>query len=293
MRRLLWLLLVCLCLSGCAGQPEAPAPSYAPLPTPSAAPADEYPPVPIYLDGLLRLRGLRVEDTLYLCPAEVCALFSLEAESRLDEDGFRLILPQWTLEAPPDAEVYTVDGRFLYCPKGYRSVGERVYLPADAVCRLFSLSFEDRGDAALLDDSGFHLLRGGADYYAEHFSPDDLFWLSHIIYAEARWEPLAGQIGVGNVVLNRVENEQFPDTVMTVVLDREHVIQFDPVGTGDVAAAPDEQAILAACLCLEGYNTVGESLFFVNPDRGDATWFDAELTPTVTIGNHAFYTILN
>ena len=148
------------------------------------------------------------------------------------------------------------------------------------------MSFRRRAD---LDSSGFRLLEGGPSYYDTHFHADDLFWLSHIIYAEAHWESLAGQIGVGSVVLNRVKSDLFPQTVMAVVLDREHITQFDPVESGEVTAQPDEQAMLAACLCLEGYNTVGDSLYFVNPERGDETWFENALIPTVTIGHHVFY----
>ena len=122
-----------------------------------------------------------------------------------------------------------------------------------------------------------------------HYSADDLFWLSHIIHAEAGGEPLAAQIGVGNVVLNRVRSEQFPDSVIAVVLDRENMVQFDPVENGTVARVPDEQAILAACLCLEGYNTVGDCMYFLNPDKASSRWFEENLTEAIVIGNHAFY----
>lgn len=43
---------------------------------------------------------------------------------------------------------------------------------------------------------------------------------------------------------------------------------MDPAADGSVLGEPDERSVIAACLCLEGYNTVGESLYFVNPDRG-------------------------
>ena len=57
----------------------------------------------------------------------------------------------------------------------------------------------------------------------------------------------------------------------------------------EVLAEPDERAVLAACLCLEGYNPVGDSLYFMNPETGDGTWFEHALNPTVTIGHHQFY----
>lgn len=289
MRRLLPLLLVCLCLSACGGINAVPTPSPSPLPAPTPAPASSDAGVRVYVDGLLRLRGYAEGEELYLSPLDICRLFGIQAEEEQDDDGYTLSTPGWKLNAPAGESVFTADGRYLYCPGGCRVFDGRVCLPRDVTERLFGLQIRFDGQRADIDESGFRLMRGGSGYYSSHFPADDLFWLSHIIFSEARWEPLAGQIGVGNVVLNRVASEKFPDTVMTVVLDREHVIQFDPVGTGEVAEEPDEQSVIAACLVLEGYNTVGESLFFVNPERGDDSWFREELTPTVTIGLHHFY----
>ena len=290
MKRLLPLLLgLCLCLAACGAQtPSLPA-AEKPLPSASPIPAEPWPAVPIYRDGLLTLRGYDCEGELYVCPMELCGLFGVSAEESVEPGGYRLRLPLWTLEAPADAEIYTADGRYLYCPSGYRSLYNRVYFPADVSERLFGVTLRFDGQRAELDASRFRLLEGGPSYYDTHFHADDLFWLSHIIYAEAHWETLAGQIGVGNVVLNRVKSDRFPQTVMAVVLDREHITQFDPVESGDVTAEPDEQAMLAAYLCLEGYNTVGDSLYFVNPQLGDERWFENALTPTVTIGHHVFY----
>ena len=290
MKRLLPLLLcLCLCLTACGAQPALPTATSAPLTEPSPAPVEPWPSVPVYVDGLLRLRGYDCDGELYLSPAELCTLFDIKAEESAEPGGYELGLPLWTLDAPADAEVYTADGRYLYCPSGYRTIFGRVYFPADVSARLFGLMLSYEGRRADLDTSRFRLLEGGTDYYNTHVHADDLFWLSHIIYAEAHWETLAGQIGVGNVVLNRVASDRFPQTVMAVVLDREHITQFDPVESGEVTAQPDEQAILAACLCLEGYNTVGDSLYFVNPERGDDRWFENALTRTVTIGHHVFY----
>ena len=253
------------------------------------ASAEDAAPVRVYVDGLLRLRGFRAEGILWLCPEDLCALFGVTAEAEVTEDGYRLRLPQGTLEAPADEEVCSLDGRFFYCPEGRREIDGRSCFPADLSLRLFGLTAEDGGDAVWLDASAFRLLRGGQDYYAVHFPHDDLFWLSHIIFAEVGSEPLAAKIGVGSVVLNRVKSELFPSSVMEVVLDASGVQQFDPVGSGRVRNVPDEESLLAACLCLEGYSTVGGSLYFVNPELTDTSWFESALTPVVTIGNCVFY----
>ena len=44
-----------------------------------------------------------------------------------------------------------------------------------------------------------------------------VLWLTHNIYWEARNQPLAGQVAVGIVTMNRVASGDFPDTIMRVV----------------------------------------------------------------------------
>ena len=55
------------------------------------------------------------------------------------------------------------------------------------------------------------------------------------------------------------------------------------------ADAPSEQAVLAAKLCLEGANTVGGALYFINPAACNGGWFNSSLTWVATIGDHVFY----
>ena len=52
---------------------------------------------------------------------------------------------------------------------------------------------------------------------------DDLKYLAEAVYFEARSEPLACQIIVAQVVMNRVYQERFPDTVKGVVHQKKKV----------------------------------------------------------------------
>lgn len=47
--------------------------------------------------------------------------------------------------------------------------------------------------------------------------------------------------------------------------------------------------MLRAKLCLEGYDIVGGSLYFVNPDIGVSSWFRQTRTYVTSIGDHDFY----
>ncbi len=286
-------LLCCLLLAGCAApeQPAAPAPTEevgVPSPLPRA-PEHPYEPLRVYFDGLLTDRGYLRNGLAYLAPETLCRYYKLESRCDFDAESFTLSLPGLTVQGQRGQPWLSAEGRCLYAPEGWLEADGRLYLPYDAIERLFGLRIALSEGRADVGSTGCTLLKGGEDYYTRTTQADDLFWLTHIIYSEAQHEPLEGQIAVGNVVLNRVRDERFPATISAVVLDREHTIQFTPVGTGEVTAEPDEQSRVAAFLCLEGYNTAGESLFFVNPERGDASWFQSDLTEVCRIGNHVFY----
>ena len=299
MRALLLLagLSLCFVMSACADNDsavpiEAPIEASFSLPSPSPAHRDTgYQDVKVYFDGLLTDRGYVLDGTVYLAPDAICAYYGLELSLDSDITGFHLSVPGLKMTGGAEDEYMQANFRYLYSPNGYLDTGGRVYLPSDVIERAFGVNVVLSGEPvrAELSTTGYSLIQGGEDYYDLHYPIEDMYWLSHIIYAEAREQPLAGQIGVGNVVFNRIASDDFPDTVFDVIFDRTHVVQFDPTATGGVLEDPDELSTIAACLCFEGYSTVGNSLYFVNPVTGDSSWFEAKLTYVTTIGGHDFY----
>ena len=49
------------------------------------------------------------------------------------------------------------------------------------------------------------------------YSSNDRYLLAKVIYAEARGESYTGQVAIGAVVLNRVEDSRFPNTIAGVI----------------------------------------------------------------------------
>ncbi|MDD4689034.1 MAG: cell wall hydrolase [Eubacteriales bacterium] len=125
--------------------------------------------------------------------------------------------------------------------------------------------------------------------YSRGYVEEDVIWLSKIINAESEGESLEGKIAVGNVVLNRVKDEAYPNTIYGVIFDMEHGIQFEPVENGSVYRDPNYDSILAAKLALEGESVVGESLFFCNPVTSKNSWILNNRPLYSMIGNHAFF----
>lgn len=290
-------LLAVLLLSACgeeAGIPENVVESTENpvLQKPEPKKDEPHPVVKVYFDGLLSDKGYYEKETLFLSPAAIAAFFDLSPETQIFEDSFTMAFPGFELMGWKDREYMMADSRYFYTPNQYLDIEGEIYLPSDLVERLFGvkIEFSPENMTASMDNAVLTLLRGGPNYYTTKFESDDLYWLSRIIYTETKDQPMAGLIGVGNVVYNRVNSDLFPDTVYDVIFERSpEVVQFDPAATNGIFLQPDERSVIAACMCMEGYNTVGDSMFFVNPRLGDSTWFEKDLEFVVSIGDHDFY----
>lgn len=287
---------LCLLLAGCAGQGEVSAPAVAPEETvlPTLEPGPDRPAgasAKVYVDGLLADRALVRDGEAYLNPELLCGELGLTLETTVEENGFRLEIGTLTVTGETGQEYLCAGERYLFVPEGWIVAEGQVYLPAQALARIFQTEVKVTGRPLKVEIStrGARLMSGDYSFYLQNHTDEEIFWLAHIISAEAGNQPLAGQIGVGNVVLNRVADERYPDTIMEVIFQRGERTQFDPVEDGAINRASREISLIAAYLCLEGYNTVGPSEFFVNPDIGNATWFEASRTFVIRIGDHDFY----
>jgi len=201
-------------------------------------------------------------------------------------DGTQAVLTGEGLEltAIPGQPYLEVNGRALYVREGVGSREGRSYLPMSVVADAMGGSLSWDASTATARLSLKNALPPVADY-----DPEELYWLSRIISAESRGEVLLGQIAVGNVVLNRVAHENYPDTVKGVVFDRNYGVQFEPVANGTVYLDPVPTSVLAAKLCLEGASVVADSLYFFAPALSAGTWIVENGKYHTTIGCHKFY----
>lgn len=112
----------------------------------------------------------------------------------------------------------------------------------------------------------------------------DLNLLSRIIYSEARGEPYTGQVAVGAVVLNRVKNSSFPNTIAGVIYQAG---AFDAVADGQFNLTPNSTAKKAAQDALNGWDPSYGAIYYFNPKTATSAWIWSR-PMTVTIGNHRF-----
>ncbi len=121
-----------------------------------------------------------------------------------------------------------------------------------------------------------------------HSLPDydyqEVYNLAKIIHAEARGETFDGMVAVGAVVLNRVEDQQFPNTIEEVILQPR---QFSSVNDGQFNLEPNKTALEAAYIALIGMDPTNGCLYFYNPTIATVAWSFKRKTEVV-IGNHSF-----
>ncbi|OCA85662.1 hypothetical protein A8F94_12355 [Bacillus sp. FJAT-27225] len=108
--------------------------------------------------------------------------------------------------------------------------------------------------------------------------------LARLVHAEAKGEPFKGKVAVAEVVLNRIEDHQFPDTVKEVIYQKR---QFDPVANGEINKPAGQEARKAVDEALTPEDKVTEALFFYNPEIATDTWIRTR-TVIDEIGDHHF-----
>jgi len=191
-----------------------------------------------------------------------------------------------TMTATDGNKYIVANGRYLYYPQPIFMLNGTMYAPLLQIYKAF-------GAGIKWSDSlgGFYVTRGngGITSGSSYYKSDEVYWLSRIINAEARGEPLLGKIAVGNVILNRVRSKEFPNTIYGVIFDRRFGVQFTPTANGAIYAAPTEESVIAAKICLEGYTVSPGILYFVNPSVAPNSWASRNRPYYGKIGNHAFY----
>jgi len=248
-----------------------------------------YSEIPLYLEDEYLGVGMKSDETTYVPLLAFCELLlgqSLDVTWDQELGLVELRAEGITINQTVGDNYMIANGRYLYLPNGVFNINGTIIAPIREVCKIFGYEvvWNDKYWTILLEDSDKQIIENGDDFYDE----EDLYWLSRVISAESGNQPLEGMIGVGNVVLNRAkeENTAFPNTIYDVIYQPG---QFAVADTGAVKLVPRECAVVAAKLCLEGYNTVGDSLYFHNPAISTTQWFRNNKTYYATIQDHEFF----
>lgn len=115
----------------------------------------------------------------------------------------------------------------------------------------------------------------------------DINLMAKLVYAESRGEPFNGQIAVASVVLNRVLDKSFPNTISGVIFQRN---AFSCVKNGNIEAYPDQSCYNAVYEALSGEDPTNDALFFYNPAISTSSWMlSTQKRDALSIGHHVFF----
>ena len=107
---------------------------------------------------------------------------------------------------------------------------------------------------------------------AQASSSSDLQLMARAINGEARGEPYEGQVAVGAVILNRVKDSRFPNSISGVI---------------NVTIKEDTTVYKAARDAMNGWDPTGGCVYYFNPSTATNKWIWSR--PLVkNIGKHRF-----
>lgn len=112
----------------------------------------------------------------------------------------------------------------------------------------------------------------------------DVRLLAHLIHAEGRGEPYLGQVAIGAVVVNRVRDERFPNTIAGVIYQPG---AFDVVTDGQINLPPNETAFRAARDAMNGWDPTNGCIYYYNPAKTTNKWIWSRPV-MLRIGDHNF-----
>ena len=124
----------------------------------------------------------------------------------------------------------------------------------------------------------------------------EYYTLLRIVEAEATGEDLEGKMLIANVILNRVRDSRFPNTIEEVVWQTiDGSAQFQPTIDGRINSVEiTDSTIEAVDRVLAGEDKSQGALFFMARNGSDASsigWFEENLSPLLTHGGHEYYTL--
>ena len=187
------------------------------------------------------------------------------------------------LHAKAGHDYVEANGRYLPMDEPIYLEGNKLMMPLTTVAKCFDAKVAWDANTGVTS-----VTRGsGAITHAnEFYNADELFWLSRAIYAESGNQPMDGKISVGTVIMNRVANPNYPNTVKGVLAQRN---QFSTYAGGALAnRTPNASSVLAAKLVLEGARVeeTENALYF---DSCTNSWAARHRECIAVIGGHKFY----
>ncbi|GAA0305111.1 hypothetical protein GCM10009087_13750 [Sphingomonas oligophenolica] len=117
---------------------------------------------------------------------------------------------------------------------------------------------------------------------------DDLACMAGAVYFEAKGEPLAGQLAVADVIINRTKSGRFPTSICSVV---KQPGQFSFVRHGRIPSIANSAAYrtavaVARVALADAWDSPAANAMYFHARRVSPAW---RMQKVASIGNHVFY----
>ncbi|MCK8816473.1 cell wall hydrolase [Natroniella sulfidigena] len=123
--------------------------------------------------------------------------------------------------------------------------------------------------------------------YEVDITDEEFELLARAVYSEARGEPYKGQVAIAAVVLNRVEDQEFPNSIKDVIFEP---WAFTAVHDGQFWLEPDQESRDAVEEALKGWDPSRGAVFYYNPVTATSQWMFDNMRSETIIGKHHFST---
>ena len=115
-------------------------------------------------------------------------------------------------------------------------------------------------------------------------SKSDINLMVHVVNGEARGEPFKGQVAIAAVILNRLKDSRFPNTIPGIVYQPG---AFTCVSDGQINLQPKQSCYRAVMKALHGADPSQGAVYYYNPATATSSWIWSR--PEITqIGQHIF-----
>lgn len=214
-------------------------------------------------------------DSLY----KIGKKFGTTAEAVQQANGLKttVIYPGQVLNIPDGGNLYTVQpGDSLF------KIASRYGITYQELMRFNGLSSEKiyPGQVLRIPSAPTSVSRGD-------LSRADFDLLARLITAEADGEPHIAKVGVGAVILNRVRDPRFPNTIPGVIYQKYGgYYQFEPVANGWINRPASADSARAAGEALGGWDPTKGALYFYS--SGATNKFVLSLPVACVLGGITF-----
>ncbi|MCR3757960.1 cell wall hydrolase [Clostridium felsineum] len=150
-----------------------------------------------------------------------------------------------------------------------------------------SIVKEDKAEKNLYDEKVDSVQVFNPNGNSIYITNNDINLMAQVVYAESCSEPYEGKVAVASVILNRLQNPEFPKSIGDVIKQK---YAFSCIKDGEIAVTPNEDCYNAVMDALHGKDPTPKAMYFYNPRISTSEWMNNIQKENVkVIGNHVFF----